>query len=38
MWVWGGFLLFILLVLSLDLGVLKRKAHVVSVKEALAFT
>ena len=38
MWVWGGFLLFILLVLVLDLGVLNRKAHVVSVKEALAFT
>ena len=38
MWVWGGFLLFILLVLGLDLGVLNRKAHVVSVKEALAFT
>ena len=38
MWVWGGFLVFILLVLALDLGVLNRKAHVVSVKEALAFT
>jgi tellurite resistance protein TerC len=38
MWVWGGFLLFILFVLAIDLGVLNRKAHVVSVKEALAFT
>jgi TerC family integral membrane protein len=38
MWIWGGFLLFILLVLALDLGVLNRKAHVVSVKEALMFT
>jgi TerC family integral membrane protein len=38
MWVWAGFLLFILLVLALDLGVLNRKAHIVSVKEALAFT
>ncbi len=37
-WIWGGFLLFILLVLALDLGVLNRKAHVVSVKEALTFT
>jgi len=37
-WVWGGFLLFIFLVLALDLGVLNRKAHVVSVKEALTFT
>lgn len=35
---WGGFLLFIFLVLALDLGVLNRKAHVVSVKEALVFT
>jgi tellurite resistance protein TerC len=37
-WIWGGFLLFILLVLALDLGVLNRKAHVVTVKEALTFT
>ena len=37
-WIWGGFLVFILLVLALDLGVLNRKAHVVSVKEALTFT
>lgn len=37
-WIWGGFLLFILLVLALDLGVLNRKAHVVGVKEALTFT
>jgi len=37
-WIWGGFLLFILLVLALDLGVLNRKAHVVTVKEALMFT
>jgi tellurite resistance protein TerC len=37
-WIWGGFILFILLVLALDLGVLNRNAHVVSVKEALMFT
>jgi tellurite resistance protein TerC len=37
-WSWGGFLLFVFLVLALDLGVLNRKAHVVSVKEALTFT
>lgn len=37
-WIWAGFLVFILLVLALDLGVLNRKAHVVSVKEALTFT
>jgi tellurite resistance protein TerC len=38
MWIWGGFLLFILLVLALDLGVLNRNAHIVTVKEALVFT
>ena len=37
-WVWGGFVLFILVVLALDLGVINRKAHIVSVKEALIFT
>ena len=35
---WGGFLVFVFLVLALDLGVLNRKAHVVSVREALTFT
>jgi tellurite resistance protein TerC len=38
MWVWGGFLAFVLLILALDLGILNRKAHVVSIREALAFT
>jgi tellurite resistance protein TerC len=33
--IWLGFLLFVLLLLALDLGVLHRKAHVVSMKEAL---
>lgn len=33
--IWVGFLLFVLLLLALDLGVLHRKAHVVSMKEAL---
>jgi tellurite resistance protein TerC len=37
-WVWGGFLLFVLIVLAIDLGVLNRKAHVVSMREALTFT
>ena len=32
-----GFLAFVLVILALDLGVLNRKAHVVSVREALAF-
>jgi len=32
---WGGFTLFILAMLALDLGVFHRKAHVVTTKEAL---
>ena len=35
---WGGFIAFVLVVLALDLGVLNRRAHVVSIREALAFT
>jgi tellurite resistance protein TerC len=35
---WGGFLLFVFVMLAIDLGVVNRKAHVVSVREALAFT
>ncbi len=36
-WAWVGFLAFIGLMLALDLGVLNRKAHEVSLKEALAW-
>ena len=35
---WGGFLAFVLVMLAIDLFVLNREAHVVSVREALAFT
>ena len=35
---WGGFLLIILLLLSLDLGVFHRKDHVIKAKEALLWT
>jgi len=35
---WGGFLVFVLVMLAIDLFVLNREAHVVSVREALAFT
>ena len=38
MLVWIGFLLFILLLLALDLGVFHRRAHVISVREALTWT
>ena len=36
--VWGGFLLLIVLIIALDLGVFHRKAHVVSLPEALGWT
>jgi len=38
MLIWIAFIAFVLLVLALDLGVFHRKAHVVSVKEALAWS
>jgi tellurite resistance protein TerC len=37
-WLWLGFNLFVLAMLALDLGVFHRKAHVVSMKEALSWT
>lgn len=37
-WVWTGFILFVLFLLALDLGVFHRKAHVVTIREALAWT
>lgn len=33
-WLWGGFILFILAMLALDLGVFHRKTQAVSIKEA----
>ena len=38
MWAWGGFIAFIIFMLALDLGVLNRKVHVVSIREAMVFT
>lgn len=38
MWAWGGFIAFIIFMLALDLGVLNRKVHVVSIREAMLFT
>lgn len=35
LFIWIGFVAFVLLLLALDLGVLHRKAHVVTVKEAI---
>ena len=37
-WLWVGFLLFVLAMLALDLGVFHRRAHEIRVKEALAWT
>lgn len=37
-WIWAGFILFVLLMLALDLGVFHRKAHVVTLKEALTWS
>jgi tellurite resistance protein TerC len=36
--IWIAFIAFVFMMLALDLGVFHRKAHVVSVKEALAWT
>ena len=36
--IWLGFIVFVLLMLALDLGVFHRKAHVVGVREALAWS
>ena len=38
LWLWIGFNVFVLGMLALDLGVFHRKAHVVTVKESLAWT
>ena len=37
-WIWIAFIAFVLMMLALDLGVFHRQAHVVSVKEALAWS
>ncbi len=37
-WLWVGFVLFILAMLALDLGVFHRRGHAVSFKEALGWT
>src|SRR5688572_15048639 len=37
-WMWLGFILFVLAMLALDLGVFHRKAHVVRVREALIWS
>ena len=38
LWMWIAFTVFVLAMLALDLGVFHRKAHVVTLKESLAWT
>ncbi len=38
LWVWGGFIAIILVLLAIDLGVLNRNPHAVKAKEALIWT
>ncbi len=38
LFIWSGFIAFVLLMLALDLGVFHRKAHVVKTKEALLWS
>ena len=38
LWLWIGFNVFVLGMLALDLGVFHRKAHIVTVKESIAWT
>lgn len=38
LWLWIGFLVFVVVMLALDLGVLHRKSHVVRTREALLFS
>ena len=38
LWLWVGFIVFVLIALALDLGVFNRKAHVIGAVEALAWT
>ncbi|MEW6236176.1 MAG: TerC family protein [Candidatus Omnitrophota bacterium] len=37
-WLWIGFIVFVLFMMALDLGVLNRKAHAIGIKEALGWT
>jgi len=37
-WAWGGFIVFVLLMLAIDLGLFNRRAHVISMKEALVWS
>jgi tellurite resistance protein TerC len=38
MWLWAAFIVFIVSLLALDLGVFHRKAHAITLNEALALS
>lgn len=38
LWIWGGFILFVVLCLVLDLGVFNKKDHVIGTREAMLWT
>ncbi len=38
LWLWGGFIVIVLMMLALDLGVFHREDHVVGTREALTWT
>ena len=38
LWIWVGFIAFVLVLLALDLGVFHRQAHVVSIREAFGWS
>ena len=37
-YVWGGFVLFVIIMLALDLGVFHKKAHEIKIKEAILWS
>ncbi len=37
-WIWTGFIAFVLAMLALDLGVINRETHTIGIKEAFAWT
>lgn len=37
-WLWGGFVLFILIMLIIDLGIFNRKVHAITIKEATTWS
>lgn len=38
LWLWGGFIAFVFVLLTVDLGIFHRRAHVISLREAAAWS